>query len=1103
MKEVTKKSGDNILINIASGGPVAAGKHVSQTTIIYQNTASRQLTWFQRLTLPIWVDPMWRSYCGNLAQTLSEKEGVDREFSELMAVLSPADLPIRFEDKGYLLSEVIDGLRLPRVIILGEPGSGKSTSLRHLAMIQARKAARNNRKYKIPVLAPLDTYTGGDILEFLQDKVEGFKSGQLSVLLPRYLQEGRMILFFDALNEMPGDQFLKNIRLILKAIDDYPRNRFVFTCRTEQYKGELKIPRAVLQPLDDALIEEFIKGYLGASGTAFFNRLQGESLLPLVRNPFFLWMVLRIGEVPKSKGNLIEQFVDTLFEREEGKGKIYRQIEHYPTPELKGILQYLAFQMMMKYRTTVISRDETEALIRDFTPPKPNSDFIQQGCDALILRFSDARKRNFGFWHQIIQEYFAAAYLDKQIGKLSDPEFVQLISDPWWWETLFIWVGVSEDQYLLISNILGKEFDAKRVIFANALFYNSGNTANSPLRKRLVDAMCRLLTEGMSKESISLILNLNELVGNRFFFEPCQAFIASLDSNAKVADADPAQQLKSIPAVIEVAGRLGGQDAVRVLFQIFEFDNNRRRRIESKVYNGLIKIGQPAVLPVLSLIYIRELEVLPPSFDLDLPHLLLRAEIPIATCYQIIGKIGEPAIGVLEEQIAGNPDNRDILLIVLKALAHIPETPAGCRMLAQWLGSEDSEINLQAVQGLRKVANIHAMPLLREILEGKNLLRKLAAIDVLGSLNSIQAVELLEKAAKDPSIAVQSHVLLYLQTDEKSIINWRKIHNDLIKDSSGAESYKLIIGSDRKIQVKDTNGENYIIDDELQTGIEDSASMTFVEHLEEMKRRLLRSMSAFWVMFLLSVIFFNNITLSILNWIYKIDLIPAPYWYFYFPSLLNVALLLTIPFFVYQGWLFSRPAFYPWQRKVLVKVVFIFSSGILLLVVLSFLISRHIVLVLNLAREAHLRVYIINKLGLFFDVLFGLIIIVRVLKRNPLAYEAFFSWLVPYIGNFALLLFGREHFDMLRYRLGDNYKSKLISKTPKRIFVAMALIFFIVIPIYVYLVPIIVFFYLTLYFFDIKELNADIEALRIKKPDLETNIENYANVLMQKKQNQN
>lgn len=103
-----------------------------------------------------------------------------------------------FDKRGEDIPDARTPLRdLQRVVLLGEPGSGKTTTLLQLAVDLAREA--QNDSDNLPVFVPLRQFDG-------TSSFENFVKAQMHTLQSQYetlLQSGKLIFLLDALNEMP------------------------------------------------------------------------------------------------------------------------------------------------------------------------------------------------------------------------------------------------------------------------------------------------------------------------------------------------------------------------------------------------------------------------------------------------------------------------------------------------------------------------------------------------------------------------------------------------------------------------------------------------------------------------------------------------------------------------------------------------------------------------------------------------------------------------------------------------------------------------------------------------------------------------------------
>ncbi|MCI0616209.1 hypothetical protein L0244_24775, partial [bacterium] len=108
------------------------------------------------------------------------------------------------QDMVEVLRELIIGRqeKTPRALVLGEPGSGKTTGLERLTLDLARAGSRRlGIGCKMPVLLRLGNFQQGTLLDFVAQKMEQAtkrSSGEiLSKEIKKLIKQGRVVLLCD------------------------------------------------------------------------------------------------------------------------------------------------------------------------------------------------------------------------------------------------------------------------------------------------------------------------------------------------------------------------------------------------------------------------------------------------------------------------------------------------------------------------------------------------------------------------------------------------------------------------------------------------------------------------------------------------------------------------------------------------------------------------------------------------------------------------------------------------------------------------------------------------------------------------------------------
>ena len=188
-----------------------------------------------------------------------------------------------------------------RLAILGKPGSGKTTLLKRLAVdwshgvFQPQRIAvliqlRHIQDEKWTILNGLDQALGlnnwGQFLE-LKTKIESLQrrrlqephqsltrrlaeaANQLDALpLQWLLKQGKFLILMDGLNELPTKSLQVNVQEQLRQIsDDYPKNQFILTCRTQSIGAILdRFTSVEVADFSCQQVEQFVQTWFKSSG---------------------------------------------------------------------------------------------------------------------------------------------------------------------------------------------------------------------------------------------------------------------------------------------------------------------------------------------------------------------------------------------------------------------------------------------------------------------------------------------------------------------------------------------------------------------------------------------------------------------------------------------------------------------------------------------------------------------------------------------------------------------------------------------------------------------------------------------------------------------
>lgn len=455
----------------------------------------RELEYLERLLLEELLNTEKYTPLGGTSQ---QKRPEMRAVFELMRMGEQHGPAKRFENA---IEEI---RRLRRVVLLGEPGGGKTTTIWKLAAELVAEAMQNH-KAPIPLLVRLGRWT--EEAKFLPAFIAA-QLGELGAHLPQLLAEKRAVLLLDGLNELPVGHRDFKYPQVKKLIQDHPALMAVVSCREHDYTVDLGFDKIAITPLDPLRIREFAEKYLGKEqGDSLFwrfvspqvrqsyERLWAElaqkhptpeqilwqaselpkeivwesqdrqkeiglrwsywlllreipnSLMMLARNPYMLLMLCSVyaehGRLPENRGDLFRLFVDTLLKRE--------QVPPYEQAPLIASMARVAYEMQSRCTNdeqgsaqTTLLKKEVDILLDERSQHLARS--------ASILSVGEKVR----FTHQLLQEYFAAKYMDLEIhaGRLRAETIWP--RDRWWERTNW------EEASVLLAGLY--EYDCSGVV---------------------------------------------------------------------------------------------------------------------------------------------------------------------------------------------------------------------------------------------------------------------------------------------------------------------------------------------------------------------------------------------------------------------------------------------------------------------------------------------------------------------------------------------------------------------------------------------------------------------------------------------------------------
>lgn len=321
------------------------------------------------------------------------------------------------------------------LMVLGQPGAGKSTFLRKMGL-EALKGKKGGFKHDcIPVFIELKSFISSqiDIEKIIVEefRICGFPSPDQ--FIAKALEQGKLLILLDGLDEVPTVNTNEAISQIQNFVDRYDKNRFIVSCRIAAYRHNFKrFTDVKLADFDDTQIEQFINNWFQSEadkqvGTAqkCWELLQQPAYAAakeLAHTPLLLTFLClnydRSQNFPNNRSVLYKKALRILLEEWAAEKRILRdEIYQGLNTELEEILlSEIAYSGFDADKLFFSQREVVEQiktfLEHELNVPKHlngeavlNAIAVQQGI--VVERAEDV----YSFSHLTLQEYLTAQYI--------------------------------------------------------------------------------------------------------------------------------------------------------------------------------------------------------------------------------------------------------------------------------------------------------------------------------------------------------------------------------------------------------------------------------------------------------------------------------------------------------------------------------------------------------------------------------------------------------------------------------------------------------------------------------------------------------------------
>ncbi|NEO11737.1 MULTISPECIES: HEAT repeat domain-containing protein [unclassified Moorena] len=543
--------------------------------------------------------------------------------------------------RKFLAEQLLSQSQSRRVVILGAPGSGKTTLISYFAVMLAQSNPKvlglDANTDWLPILIRMrDLARHPD--QSLIDYARGFAEKRIAVnTLPvgffeHWLSDGRALILLDGLDEVAEDAKRYDVvSRINNFLGQFDRNRAIITSRPAGYRRDFfrteDFPHYQIQPFDDQKISAFIDNW-------YNSRFQDQSeaqrrkqslrkvledndrINLLAQNPLLLTIIALIhryqAALPKERYKLYDKAVETLLTSWDANKELSsdKWLTYLGLDDLRRLMEWLAYWIHTQGNVedndsgTLIDRDElidqlsqqikTLKHVQLYQAKEEAKRFVELIRERTGL-LNEQGQDCYGFVHKTFQEYLCAQEINYQADNEGDFEIVlnhigEHLHDSHWREVLLLLIAQQKPKKAAkaIKAVLTNNSNYEQWLHRDLLFAGKC-LAEDPKNLRGTDSG---LVQQILERLVELEVSSEERVGERVYEQVFQVIgnLYETDFEAQVLELlKERSHLIDQERLLNYRAELGEKDEVITILLARLQDENSD--VCSKAANALVRLG--------------------------------------------------------------------------------------------------------------------------------------------------------------------------------------------------------------------------------------------------------------------------------------------------------------------------------------------------------------------------------------------------------------------------------------------------------------------------------------------------------------------------------
>ncbi|NES21193.1 MAG: NACHT domain-containing protein [Symploca sp. SIO3E6] len=542
------------------------------------------------------------------------------------------------QGRKFSAEQLLNQTTAKKLVILGDPGIGKTTLMSYFAVMLARKQPEKlgltAQVDWLPILLRIRDLARVPDIGIL-DFIEQFAQKTLGIAtLPvgffeHWLKEGKALILLDGLDEVANpakrEEIVDKIRCFL---GQFQQNRAIITSRPAGYRRDFfhttEFPHYWLQKFDQERIQLFIEQWYNSRirdpkeaqrcKDSLKEALEERQRIQLLaQNPLLLTIIALIHRyeayLPRKRYKLYDRAVKTLLTNWEKRKDVdeHWQLEYLTRDDLERLMQRLAYWIHCQGDTedkeggTLIERDKLISKLGKFIAKQKQLELYQAKEEAkrfvqLVQNraglLNEQGQDYYAFVHKTFQEYLAAEeirYLQENNNfKKVLKHIQQYLHNPHWREVLLLLIAQQKPKKAtkVLKAILERDTAYEPWLHRNLFF------AGSCLAED-IEVADEDLVKDILQQLVALETSEDELVGESICYQAMKTLCSLSESRF---EKQALQLVKAVGDEVEeeqlweYQAKLGEKEAVIEMRLEQLADENQQVRISA--VEALGKLGK-------------------------------------------------------------------------------------------------------------------------------------------------------------------------------------------------------------------------------------------------------------------------------------------------------------------------------------------------------------------------------------------------------------------------------------------------------------------------------------------------------------------------------